>query len=184
MSRSIPKIRRSPSGEKWRRCSRPRQPHETSPRSVPCPERVRPMSDRPVRARGIAASMRRLRTARPSERREWLFALALLTPACLMLAVFVAYPFGRGIWLSFSDTLIGREGAFVGFSNFVKLWQDSIFQRTTQNTFIYTAVATLLKLALGMAVALMLNMLVGFKRLLRASMLLPWIIPTVLSTLA
>jgi multiple sugar transport system permease protein len=41
-----------------------------------------------------------------------------------------------------------------------------------------------LKLALGMAVAVMLNMLIGFKRLLRASMLLPWIIPTVLSTLA
>jgi len=142
------------------------------------------MSERPVRVRGIAASIRRLRSARPSERREWLFALALLTPACLMLAVFVAYPFGRGIWLSFSDTLIGREGAFVGFSNFVKLWQDSIFQRTAQNTFIYTAVATLLKLALGMAVALMLNMLIGFKRVLRASMLLPWIIPTVLSTLA
>ena len=131
------------------------------------------MSDRPFRTRGIAASIRRLRTARPSERREWLFALALLTPACVMLAVFVAYPFGRGIWLSFSDTLIGREGAFVGVSNFVKLWQDSIFQRTTQNTFIYTAIATVLKLALGMAVALMLNMLIGFKHLLHASMLLP-----------
>jgi multiple sugar transport system permease protein len=133
---------------------------------------------------GVGASLRRLRTASPTERREWLFALALLTPACLMLTVFVAYPFARGIWLSFSDTLIGREGAFVGVSNFVKLWHDSIFQRTTQNTFIYTGVATVLKLALGMAVALMLNMLIGFKRLLRASLLLPWIIPTVLSTLA
>jgi len=57
------------------------------------------MSGRPARMGGIAATIRRLRTARPSERREWLFALALLTPACLMLAVFVAYPFGRGIWL-------------------------------------------------------------------------------------
>ncbi|MBP1779320.1 MAG: binding-protein-dependent transport system inner rane component, partial [candidate division NC10 bacterium] len=120
------------------------------------------MSERPTPTGGIAASIRRLRTARPSERREWLFALALLTPACVMLAVFVAYPFCRGIWLSFSDTLIGREGAFVGLSNFARLWQDSIFQRTTQNTFIYTAIATLLKLALGMAVALMLNMLIGF----------------------
>jgi multiple sugar transport system permease protein len=142
------------------------------------------MSDRPIRVRGIGAAIRRLRNARPSERREWLFALGLLTPACFMLAVFVAYPFGRGIWLSFSDTLIGREGSFVGLSNFVKLWHDSIFQRTTQNTFIYTGLATVLKLALGMAVALMLNMLIGFKRILRASMLLPWIIPTVLSTLA
>ncbi|MCX5732729.1 MAG: sugar ABC transporter permease [candidate division NC10 bacterium] len=142
------------------------------------------MKHLPGQKRGISARFRHLRTASASERREWLFALALLTPACLMLAIFVAYPFGRGIWLSFSDTLIGREGAFVGLSNFVKLWHDSIFQRTTQNTFIYTAAATVLKLALGMAVAVMLNMLIGFKRLLRASMLLPWIIPTVLSTLA
>jgi multiple sugar transport system permease protein len=132
----------------------------------------------------MGAALRRLRTASASERREWWFALVLLAPAMLMLTVFVAYPFARGIWLSFSDTLIGREGSFVGLSNFVKLWHDSIFQRTTQNTFIYTAVATVLKLALGMAVALMLNMLIGFKRLLRASLLLPWIIPTVLSTLA
>lgn len=133
---------------------------------------------------GMGAAIRRLRTATASERREWRFALVLLAPAMLMLTVFVAYPFARGIWLSFSDTLIGREGVYVGISNFVKLWHDSIFQRTTQNTFIYTGIATLLKLAVGMAVALMLNMLIGFKRLLRASLLLPWIIPTVLSTLA
>jgi multiple sugar transport system permease protein len=132
----------------------------------------------------MGAAIRRLRTATASERREWRFALVLLAPAMLMLTVFVAYPFARGIWLSFSDTLIGREGVYVGISNFVKLWHDSIFQRTTQNTFIYTGIATLLKLAVGMAVALMLNMLIGFKRLLRASLLLPWIIPTVLSTLA
>jgi multiple sugar transport system permease protein len=101
-----------------------------------------------------------------------------------MLALFVAYPFIRGIWLSGLNSTLGREGEYVGLQNYVKLWHDSIFQRTTQNTFIYTAIATVLKLALGMAVALMLNMLIGFKRLLRASMLLPWIIPTVLSTLA
>jgi len=53
-----------------------------------------------------------------------------------------------------------------------------------QNTVFYTAAATTMKLALGMVVALMLNNLLGFKRLLRASMLLPWIVPTVLSTLA
>src|SRR5512144_400818 len=146
MSRSIPRIPRSPSDGNWRRSSRPRQPYETCARRVPRPARVPPMSDRPIRVRGIGAAIRRLRNARPSERREWLFALGLLTPACFMLAVFVAYPFGRGIWLSFSDTLIGREGSFVGLSNFVKLWHDSIFQRTTQNTFIYTGLATVLKL--------------------------------------
>jgi len=126
----------------------------------------------------------RLRRASRSQRREWLFAFLLLLPALTMLGLFVAYPFVRGIWLSLLDSTLGREGEYVGLQNYVKLWYDGIFQRTAQNTFVYTGIATLLKLALGMAVALMLNMLVGFKRLLRASMLLPWIIPTVLSTLA
>ena len=126
----------------------------------------------------------RLRRATPTERREWLLAFILLCPALFMLGLFVAYPFVRGIWLRLLDSVIGREGDFVGVQNYVKLWHDSIFQRTAANTFIYTGVATVLKLGLGMAVALMLNNLIGFKRILRASMLLPWIVPTVLSTLA
>jgi multiple sugar transport system permease protein len=130
------------------------------------------------------AWVRRLRNASRSQRREWLFAFLLLLPALTMLGLFVAYPFVRGIWLSVLNSTLGHEGDYVGLQNYVKLWHDSIFQRTAQNTFIYTAIATVLKLALGMAVALMLDMLVGFKRIIRASMLLPWIIPTVLSTLA
>ncbi len=136
------------------------------------------------RSGALAAGLRRLRQASATERREWRFAFVLLLPAILMIGIFVAYPFGRGIWLSLSDTVVGREGNFVGLQNFAKLWHDGIFRRAAQNTVLYTAAATVLKLALGMAVALMLNNLVGFKRILRASMLLPWIVPTVLSTLA
>ena len=128
--------------------------------------------------------IRRLRQASRTERREWLFAFVLLLPSLTMLGAFVAYPFLRGIWLSLTDAVVGREGAFVGIDNFIKLWNDSIFRRAAQNTFVYTGAATVLKLALGMLVALMLNNLLGFKRFLRASMLLPWIVPTVLSTLA
>ena len=132
----------------------------------------------------FTVGIRRLRQATATERREWQFALVLLMPAVLMIGTFVAYPFVRGIWLSLTDTVVGREGDFVGLQNFAKLWNDSIFQRAAQNTVFYTAAATCLKLTLGMLVALMLNNLLGFKRILRASMLLPWIVPTVLSTLA
>jgi multiple sugar transport system permease protein len=132
----------------------------------------------------VAAGLRRLREATPTERREWRFAVVLLLPAIVMIGTFVAYPFVRGIWLSLTDTVVGREGDFVGLQNFAKLWDDSIFRQAAQNTVFYTAAATTIKLALGMAVALMLNNLLGFKRVLRASMLLPWIVPTVLSTLA
>jgi len=101
-----------------------------------------------------------------------------------MLGLFVAYPFVRGIWLGLLDSVVGREGEFVGLRNYAKLWNDSIFRRAAANTFVYTGFATVLKLAMGMMVALMMNSLIGFKRILRASMLLPWIVPTVLSTLA
>jgi multiple sugar transport system permease protein len=129
---------------------------------------------------GLGRFLRATRT----ERREWLLALILLTPALVMLGLFVAYPFMRGIWLGLLNSVVGREGDFVGLQNYTKLWDDSIFRRAAANTFIYTGFATTLKLILGMIVALMLNNLLGFKRLLRASMLLPWIVPTVLSTLA
>lgn len=132
----------------------------------------------------MPAGLRRLRSATATERREWRFAFMLLLPAMVMIGTFVAYPFVRGIWLSLTDIAVGGEGQFVGLRNFVKLWNDSIFRQAAQNTVLYTAAATGLKLVVGMVVALMLNNLVGFKRILRASMLLPWIVPTVLSTLA
>ena len=118
------------------------------------------------------------------ERQEWFFAFCLLTPATLMLSIFVVYPFLKGLWLSVLNTEVAIPGEFVGLKNFIKLWNDQIFRRTAQNTILYTTAATILKLGLGMIVALLLNQLIGFKRIIRASMLLPWIVPTVLSALA
>jgi multiple sugar transport system permease protein len=72
----------------------------------------------------------------------------------------------------------------VGLQNFRVNLDDAIFLRAFRNTFVYTLAATLLKLVVGMAAALLLNHHFRFKRIVRASMLLPWIVPTVLSTLA
>jgi multiple sugar transport system permease protein len=73
---------------------------------------------------------------------------------------------------------------FVALGNFAKIWNDTIFQQAAYNTFVYTAIATVGKLVLGMWLALLLNRHFKGKRLVRASMLLPFIIPTVLSTFA
>jgi multiple sugar transport system permease protein len=102
----------------------------------------------------------------------------------LMLSIFVLYPFSKGLWLSVLNTEVAIPGEFIGLKNFIKLWNDQIFRRTAQNTILYTIAATILKLGLGMIVALLLNQLIGFKRIIRASMLLPWIVPTILSALA
>ncbi len=115
---------------------------------------------------------------------ERVLAAVLLAPTVVILGLFIAYPFVMGVWLSLSSTSVGNPGEFVGLRNFVKAWNDSIFRTAFGNTVFYTFWATIFKLTLGMWLALLLNRHFRFKRLVRASMLLPFIVPTVLSTFA
>jgi multiple sugar transport system permease protein len=108
----------------------------------------------------------------------------LLIPALLLLLVFVAYPFLFGIWLSITNSQIGVNGHFVGLANFQFERGDSVFIQSFVNTIGYTGITTVFKLALGMVMALLLNQVFPAQRFVRAALLLPWIIPSVLSTLA
>src|SRR3982751_4075812 len=117
------------------------------------------------------------------EDERWL-ALALLMPTAILLGLFIAYPFIEGVLLSLTNQRVGVPGEFVGLNNFVKIWNDSIFRTTVWNTFWYTAVTTVFKLALGLWLAMLLNRHFRGKALVRAFILLPFIIPTVLSTFA
>jgi multiple sugar transport system permease protein len=121
---------------------------------------------------------------RPLLEREHVLAGVLLAPTLLILLLFIAYPFVLGLWLAVTDKVVGRPGNFIGLENFRVNLNDAIFLRAFQNTFVYTFIATFFKLVLGMAAALLLNHHFRFKRIVRAGMLLPWIVPTVLSTLA
>jgi multiple sugar transport system permease protein len=115
---------------------------------------------------------------------ERLLASLLLAPTLVLLGLFIAYPFVMGVWLALSSTSVGNAGSFVGLANFVKAWHDSIFRTAFWNTAFYTFWATVFKLALGLWLALLLNRAFRGKRIVRAAMLLPFIIPTVLSTFA
>jgi multiple sugar transport system permease protein len=117
------------------------------------------------------------------EDERWL-ALALLVPTAVLLGLFIAYPFFEGVILSLSSARVGIPGEFVGLKNFVKIWNDSIFRTAVWNTFWYTGVTTVFKLALGLWLAMLLNRHFKGKALIRAFILLPFIIPTVLSTFA
>src|SRR5205814_10543775 len=133
-------------------------------------------------ATGITAALPHADTLRPGRITRWLenerlLAALLLAPAILLLGLFIAYPFVMGVWLSLSSTSVGNIGHFVGIKNFAKAWNDSIFQTAFKNTFVYTFWATLFKLPLGMYLAVLLNRNFRAKRLVRASMLLPFIVP-------
>ena len=108
----------------------------------------------------------------------------LLAPALIILLIFKAYPFFLGIWFSFTDKVAGDPGQFVGLANYVKQTGSQIFWTAFQNTIFFTAVATVFKTGLGMGLALLLHRKFRFSRIIRAAILLPFIVPTVLSTLS
>ncbi len=117
------------------------------------------------------------------EDERWL-ALVLLLPTAVLLGLFIAYPFAKGVLLSVTDEKVGVPGNFVGLHNFAVLLDDNIFGVAVWNTVVYTAVTTVFKLALGLWLALLLNRNFKGKAFTRAFILLPFIIPTVLSTFA
>jgi multiple sugar transport system permease protein len=115
---------------------------------------------------------------------ERLMALLLLSPTAILLIAFIAYPFVMGIWLAFTNTSVGNPGHFVGLKNILKAWDDSIFRTALWNTIVYTFWANAFKMILGMWLALLLNRHFRGMQVVRASMLLPFIVPTVLSAIA
>jgi multiple sugar transport system permease protein len=110
--------------------------------------------------------------------------LLFLVPAAVLLVMFLTYPLGLGVWLAFTDTKIGRPGISIGLENYEFLWVDSVFWLSIFNTVLYTVVASVLKFGLGLWLALLLNRNLPFKAFFRAIVLLPWVVPTVLSAIA
>jgi multiple sugar transport system permease protein len=112
------------------------------------------------------------------------FSWLMMALPLAFLAAFVGYPFFYGILLSLQDRPVAHTGTFVGFKNFVTNFHDPIFWQVVVNTFVYTGVATLLKMVGGLGLALAMNQHFRMKNLVRALLLLPFIVPTVLSTVA
>lgn len=129
----------------------------------------------------------------PERRDHWLSRLfdnktfliiICLTPAVGLLVLFLSYPLGLGVWLAFTDTKIGRAGEYIGGFNYELLFEDRVFWMAVWWTCVYTAFATVLKFGLGLWLAILLNNHLPLKSLIRALILVPWIVPTVLSAIA
>ena len=132
----------------------------------------------PAGARSPVSAWKRL-----SVSKGWL-AIWFMLPTALILGLFLAFPLVKGIWLSFTDTRIGRPGQFVGLENYEWLWDDHVFWLSVFNTLLYTAVASVVKFAIGLYLALLLNKHIPFKTVIRSIVLIPFVVPTVLSAIA
>jgi trehalose/maltose transport system permease protein len=128
------------------------------------------MVERRPRAAGVQAD--RIRTA-------WLFLL----PTLAVLAAVAGWPLLRTIMLGFTDARLGDLGAarWVGFDNFGLVLTDPDWWRSVQNTAVFTVVSVSLELVLGMTIALVLDSAFAGRGALRAAVLIPWAVPTVVA---
>ncbi len=115
--------------------------------------------------------------------RNWL-GFWFMVPTMIFLLLFLAWPLVLGMWMSMTDMRIGRGGVFIGLENYQFLLDDRDFINATVFTLVYTAVASVVKFAVGLYLAILLNNHMPFKAFIRAIVLIPFIVPTVLSAVA
>lgn len=106
----------------------------------------------------------------------------MLMPAVVIMVVFVAYPVLSTIWSSFTNAKIQNlNPEFVGMDNYVKAFKDPLVKSSLVFTVGFTVIATSLETVLGMMLALIMNRKFKGQGLVRAIILIPWAIPTIVS---
>ena len=134
-----------------------------------------------VAAPGTAAAVpeKASRLTRERVRSAWLF----MAPMLIVLALVAGWPLVRTMWFGLTDANLAdlQAAQFIGFVNYYYLLTDPDWWNAVWNTLVFTAVSLILETILGMAIALTLNAHFRGRGLLRAAVLIPWAIPTVVS---
>jgi multiple sugar transport system permease protein len=124
-------------------------------------------------------------SVRPAfRRRPNLTPVIFLSPTLALFAIFIAYPFLRAIWLSFSNTtLFGQVTGFAGFSNYSSIFADPAFSTYVSNSLEWTFGGVFLQLVFGTIGALMLNQRFKLRGAVRGLAMVPWATPSILVAL-
>src|SRR5690349_14408745 len=110
-------------------------------------------------------------------RRNAIWGYLLVVPAMVLLIGLVAYPFLYAIYISFTDRIVGDPGHWIGLDNFRYLSKNASFEKTIRNTITLVVVSDVLKLVIGLGLALILNEQLRARGLFRAFVLIPWAMP-------
>ncbi|NJM08711.1 ABC transporter permease subunit [Candidatus Gracilibacteria bacterium] len=116
--------------------------------------------------------------------RDWKVALPFVLPMVVIMAGLILWPFINAILLSFTQRTINRTERFVGLRNYELLFSDADFLSALANTFSFTFYSVTAKLIVGLSIALLLNSRIPFRNILTGLMLLPWIVPEVVTAMA
>jgi multiple sugar transport system permease protein len=117
--------------------------------------------------------------------RESIQGFVWVAPAFLYLAFFILYPFLMSIYLSLSSARVGSPDThFVGLLNYQRLFEDPVFWQTVRNSFVFTFGSEAIRLLIGLPLAFALNRGFKGKRIVQGLILIPFVIPIALSSLA
>jgi multiple sugar transport system permease protein len=117
--------------------------------------------------------------------RERVFAASLLTPCFLFVIIFAFYPILYSFYLSLHKIILSLPGLgqpFVGLENYRALFQDRVAVHSLINTLIFVFTTTFFEILFGLMIALVLNKHFKGRGMVRAAILVPWAIPTVVSS--
>lgn len=115
---------------------------------------------------------------------DWRIALPFVLPLVVIMAGLILWPFINAVLLSFTTRSITRIETFVGLRNYTLLLRDADFLAAIGNTIRFTVWSVAIKLLVGMTIAMLLNSRLPFRNLLTGIMLLPWIVPEVVTAMA
>ena len=140
---------------------------------------VRPET-RPALAKAPARAAPQSPWAKARERLGWL----LVTPTILAIAIVALYPLIRVFYLSLTNARLGstREPRLIGLANYAVTLRDPLFQTALSHTLVFTIVTVLLETIFGLGIALIIHSNFRGRGAVRAAMLIPWAIPTVVSS--
>lgn len=117
--------------------------------------------------------------------REKVFAASLIAPCFLFVTLFAFYPIVYSFYLSFHRIILGLPSIgqpFVGLDNYRELLRDGVAMHSLRNTLLFVFSTTSLEMVFGLAIALIINRGFRGRGLVRAAVLVPWAIPTVVSS--
>ena len=108
-------------------------------------------------------------------------AYYMVLPALLIILIVAFFPIMYAVVLSLTQSTVVQTGAFVGFANYVEMFQNPDFLEGLTNTVVFTVVSVTLEFLIGLGIALAINQAFRGRGLVRAAILVPWAFPTVIS---
>jgi multiple sugar transport system permease protein len=110
-----------------------------------------------------------------NDRRRTIAAIGFLTPAVVILGVFVIWPVLRSFYVALTDDNGFGQASFVGLSNYINAFTDPMFLNALGNTFVYAAFTAPISVGIALLLAVALNRKMPFRGLIRAIIFLPFV---------